>query len=421
MSFKRRGCILHRKLINLFQCKNDPDYLIDTQVNSKAIHATIVYNRWQNKKVKQIHSHRLGISYKSQYETPTFIVHARPERRMYRKRIYDLQTHHASDSKTHKKQKLRFERACKAVFHRRGTRVDTQAPAINIKDQMRRAGIHRFLFLPSQHIHKPIQHLKFHRTFRSMNFPYYNFPIPSRLKRPSTKKKKLLSNSSSSLISPTQHIPQKPSEEIMYTHDLPAITIQPIPSDDRNTWHNKLGFLIPNDLLPYVTEDPIYTSKTQEKIKGRTHEPERRRELSLRAQFWGTSSYTLELRESMVSDLTYFQNHVHKEITKMTKRRKFLQTKLDNNQYVSTNTLRLEQLELEFDQFKIDYRSVIDTRAVHHRLKGDTSDDTKELEFRPNKRSDIMSLDNNRQMGPVKKLRSDLSITEDVNTSIIHD
>ncbi|EXX58297.1 hypothetical protein RirG_199330 [Rhizophagus irregularis DAOM 197198w] len=249
--------------------------------------------------------------------------------------------------------------------------MDTQAPAINIKDQMHRARIHRFLFLPSQEIHKPIQHLKYHRTFCSVDFPNYNFPIPPRAKRSlikKKKKKKVSSNSSTPLIRPIEHIPQEPSEEITYTHDLPAITIQPIPSDDRNTWHDKLGFLVPNYLLPYVTEDPIYTSKTQEKIKGRTHTPaeERRRELSLRAQLWGTSSYTLELRESMVSDLTYFQNHVHKEITKMTDRRQFLQTKLDNNKYVSKNTKRLEQLELEFDQFKIDYHSVIDTRAVHH-------------------------------------------------------
>ncbi|UZO10741.1 uncharacterized protein OCT59_002319 [Rhizophagus irregularis] len=191
MSFKRRGCILHHKLINLFQCKNDPDYHIGTPLNSKAIHATRIYNCWQNKKVKQIHSHRLGISYKSQYDTPIFYAHAPPERRMYRKKFYDLQTHHVTDSKTHKKQKLRFERA---------------------------------------------------------------------------------------------------SEE-------------------------------------------------------------RRRELSLRAQLWGTSSYTLELRESM----------------------------------------------------------------------GDTSDDTKELEHRPNKRSDNMSLDNNRQMGPVKKSRIDSLTTEDVNASNIHD
>ncbi|CAB4493633.1 unnamed protein product [Rhizophagus irregularis] len=123
----------------------------------------------------------------------------------------------------------------------------------------------------------------------------------------------------------------------------------------------------------------------------------------------------------MVSDLTYFQNHFHKQISKLTDRRQLLQTNLDNNKYVSKNTKRLEQLELEFDQFKIDYHSVIDTRAVHHRLKGDTSDDTKELEFRPNKRSDNMSLDNARQMGPVKKLRSDLLITEDVNASIFQD
>ncbi|PKK60835.1 hypothetical protein RhiirC2_718835 [Rhizophagus irregularis] len=77
-------------------------------------------------------------------------------------------------------------------------------------------------------------------------------------------------------------------EEIINTHDLPATTIQPIPSDDRNTWHDKLGILIPNDLLPYVTEDPIYVSKRQEKLKGKHHAP-----VCILGDFWVLGMQTL--------------------------------------------------------------------------------------------------------------------------------
>ncbi|CAB5192758.1 unnamed protein product [Rhizophagus irregularis] len=207
----------------------------------------------------------------------------------------------------------------------------------------------------------------------------------------------------------------------MITHDLPAITIQPIPSDDRNTWHDKLGFLIPNDLLPYVTEEPIYVSKNQEKLKGKHHTPEEKRAYSLRARHWGTSTHTLEFRESMVSDLIHFQDHFHKQISKLTDRRQLYQDNLDKGKSVSKNKTRLEQLEQDFAKFKVAYHSVIDTRAIHHRLKGDTTDDTKELEFRPHKRSDNMSLDNIRHTGSVKKFRSDLLTTDDVNVSIFQD
>ncbi|PKC17418.1 hypothetical protein RhiirA5_405883 [Rhizophagus irregularis] len=445
MSFKRRGCILHQKFIKLFQYRYGTDYPAEPPINSKAIHATVLHNRWINKKEKHIYSQRLGISYKNQYVLTSFNAYTRPERRIYQKQLFDFRTHHVTESKTHQRQKLRFERACRAIFHRRGNRVDTRAPAQNLQEQLRRSRIHHFLFLPSQHIYKPIQHVKYHRNFRIIDHLHYNFPIPSRAYR-RTKKKKHRPKKNINLQHDTltQHIPQESPEEIMITHDLPATTIQPILSDDKNTWHDKLGFLVPNHLLPYVTEEPLYVSKTQEKIKGRTHEPgsqpwfkavkdrkilaerlaereEANRAYSLRAHLWGTTTHNLEFRDSMVSDLTHFQNHFHTEISKLTNRRHLYQENLDKGKAVSKNTKRLELLEQDFAKFQIDYHSIIDTRQIHYRIKGHTSDDTKELEFRPHKRSDNMSLDNIRHTGSIKKPRSDLLITDDVNVSILQD
>ncbi|CAB4380510.1 unnamed protein product [Rhizophagus irregularis] len=42
--------------------------------------------------------------------------------------------------------------------------------------------------------------------------------------------------------------------------------------DNGLSWHASLGMLIPDELLPYVN-DPVYVSKTQERKKGKTHEP----------------------------------------------------------------------------------------------------------------------------------------------------
>ncbi|PKK58748.1 hypothetical protein RhiirC2_795832, partial [Rhizophagus irregularis] len=116
----------------------------------------------------------------------------------------------------------------------------------------------------------------------------------------------------------------------------------------------------------------------QEKLKGKHHAPgskawftaikEHKRfaelkierdnyivETSARAKFWGTSFNSIEHREGM--------------------------EKLDKGKSVSKSNKKLEQLEQEFAQFKIDYFSVMNISADHYRYKGHTSDDTKELEL----------------------------------------
>ncbi|PKK80892.1 hypothetical protein RhiirC2_859493 [Rhizophagus irregularis] len=268
MSFKRRGCVLHQKLINLFQYKNGTDHTMDTHPNNKTFHATHLFNHWKNKTVKHIYSQRLRISYNSLYSANDVKrMHPR-ERRMYQKRLYNLQIDHSTDDKTKvKRKKLKVKRPTTSITPLRNILQDTPEEIINTHD------------LPVTIIQ----------------------PIPS----------------------DDRNIPQEMSEEITNTHDLTAITIQPIPSDDRNTWHDKLGILIPNDLLPYVTEDPIYVSKRQEKLKGKHHAPgskawftaikERKRlaerkiecdnyiiETSARAKLWGNS---IEYREGMVGVL----------------------------------------------------------------------------------------------------------------------
>ncbi|CAB4393595.1 unnamed protein product [Rhizophagus irregularis] len=107
--------------------------------------------------------------------------------------------------------------------------------------------------------------------------------------------------------------------------------------DNGLSWHASLGMLIPDELFPYVN-DPVYISKTQERKKGRMHEPgseawfiavklrkenaeaiERRKQLfadrDLKAKLWGTSSNRIENREQAVDELTDFQNYYYENTT----------------------------------------------------------------------------------------------------------
>ncbi|PKB94768.1 hypothetical protein RhiirA5_438075, partial [Rhizophagus irregularis] len=191
------------------------------------------------------------------------------------------------------KQKSRFQRACRSVFYNRGNNRKSQRRVDSLEEKLQRARQHRFLFLPSQHIYKPIQHVNHHNPFRQ----------------------------------PTPRYPRDDSISATNTSS-PATNSQPVPVENENIWHDKLGIWIPNSLLPYVTDEPVYTSNRQAKIKGQHFTPgcaywfdgiKKRKEahelalrqqknqeaydiarlaleneLSARAQLWGTSVNRIE-------------------------------------------------------------------------------------------------------------------------------
>ncbi|UZN98939.1 uncharacterized protein OCT59_000222 [Rhizophagus irregularis] len=202
------------------------------------------------------------------------------------------------------------------------------------------------------------------------------------------------------------------------THS-PATTSQPILLKEENTWHETLGIWIPNDLFPYVTDEPVYISKRQATLKGRQHDPGkkerllREEDLSARAKLWGTSSNSIEYREEMTKDLTKFQDHYHKKITPLIERRAVLKNRITQGKNVYKTNKQLLQLERELGVFKIDYFSVIDDNAYHYRYKGHTSDDTKQLELRPHKRPPTLTINIDRHNTEVKKLRLDIPSPED--------
>ncbi|RGB40349.1 hypothetical protein C1646_753419 [Rhizophagus diaphanus] len=96
----------------------------------------------------------------------------------------------------------------------------------------------------------------------------------------------------------------------------------------------------------------------------------------IQAKLLGTSHKKLDQRLAQVDDLTFHQNDYHKRLTSLMKR--------------STKNIDLAisvKLEKEYTEFKYEFLSSADTMLPHYSHKGNTSDDTKALEVRPNKRN----------------------------------
>ncbi|PKY55455.1 hypothetical protein RhiirA4_474923 [Rhizophagus irregularis] len=381
MSFNRRGCVSHQKHIEIYHNIKNTIQAKPKFVNEKYSHATLLYDRWDTNVKKRVYSQRLGISYTTTYTAAGFKqTHIYNDRRMYRKKLDTFIPYHSGQSKTQKRQKSRFERACRSIFHNRGNNIRARTPITNIDDQLHRARQHRFLFLPSQYIYKPLQHVKHHKRLVLREAEHYKFPIPSIL-------------------------PMIEPGVITNIYNLP----------------------------PSLRQDP---GNVQEKLKGKQHEPGSKGwldafyarknhqesvdafklyedRLSARAKLWGTSANSIEYREGMVKDLSAFQDHYHQKITALTDRQLFLHDKIKRGKSVHKTNQQLVKLEKELAQFKIDYFSVMDDNASHYRYKGHTSDDTKELEFRPNKRITPSSTGISRSHDHIKKARSALLIKED--------
>ncbi|PKY55996.1 hypothetical protein RhiirA4_506162 [Rhizophagus irregularis] len=260
---------------------------------------------------------------------------------------------------------------------------------------------------------------------------HYKFPIPSisPMIQPGVV---------TTIYNPVLPVKRDPGNVLTSTLDthLPTNDTLPTPFKEGHSWSDKLGILIPTDLIPYVTEEPVYVSKRQEKLKGKQHEPGSKGWLdffyarknhqesvdafklyedgvSSRAKLWGTSANSIEYREGMVKDLSAFQDYYHQKISVLTDRQLHLHDKIKRGKSVYKTNQQLIKLEKELAQFKIDYFSVMDDNESHYHYKGHTSDDTKKLELRPNKRTVPSSTGTSRSHDHIKKIRSDSLIKED--------
>ncbi|PKK61126.1 hypothetical protein RhiirC2_792275, partial [Rhizophagus irregularis] len=265
-----------------------------------------------------------------------------------------------------------------SVFYNRGNNKKSHIRVDTLEEKLHRARQHRFLFLPSQQINKPIQHLKYHKRLVLRDEKYYKFPIP-----PDSIETKTAIDI---LTIPDPPLRLCPGNELTSTSNTrsPATTSQPILLKDENTWHDKQAKIKGQQHTPgniwwlkgirkrkEAHEQAVRLQKNRDAAEAARLSLEE--ELSARAKLWGTSSNHIEHREDTIKNLTYFQDHFHKKITTFTDRR------------------------AELGLFSIDYSSVMDDYAPLHHYPGHTSDDTKQLEIRPHKRLPILTTNTDRQ------------------------
>ncbi|EXX53223.1 hypothetical protein GLOIN_2v1678232 [Rhizophagus irregularis DAOM 181602=DAOM 197198] len=164
MSHNRRACVSHHKHLDIFHNIKKPTPLSHNNVNDKRFHATLTFKQWRYHAKKHVFSNRLGISYDVSYLANGHkFLHTYKDRRMYRKRLNNFCSSHSDSSTRSKKQKSRFERAIRSVFNNRGNNQNSHRRVDTLEEKLRQAKHYRFLFLPSQYVNKPLQHLKYHK------------------------------------------------------------------------------------------------------------------------------------------------------------------------------------------------------------------------------------------------------------------
>ncbi|PKK61275.1 hypothetical protein RhiirC2_792034, partial [Rhizophagus irregularis] len=187
MSFFRRGCVTHHKHIDYFRNVKKDNQPPKTVINNKISHAKSLFHSWQTINVKHVHSNRLGISYDVSYQANgRKYLDKHNDRRMYRKRLYNLDFKYSDDNEGTNisiRQQRRFERSCRSVFNDRSQKPPSRNPATSRSDQLRLSKQHRFLVDHLQHINKPVMHLKYKKCSTRFDPTLYNFPIPYHLDR----------------------------------------------------------------------------------------------------------------------------------------------------------------------------------------------------------------------------------------------
>ncbi|CAB5128399.1 unnamed protein product [Rhizophagus irregularis] len=397
MSKHRRACVMHQR--NFFSEKlfHKPKASVpkpDDIVNSKAVHANLIYDRWKSHTKKSVFSNRLGISYQE-------AIHARDvqsvleygNKHMYRKRLTGFQLKQSNYLKVKEKQEIRFLRACRRVFKTK----DQNIPDPN-RHRLRTAQRYHFLFLKSQYINKPVKHLKYNHGLVSEN---YGFSTPHYYKT--------TTRADSRAGRPTIR---------GYNHFIPEIS----PARDQH-WVREYN-PYPDMFIPYkyrdiIPKDPLYTNTgdyiepgsrswfsymcdLHRRISSATTSQERnyllqseqereriRRELlqkeqaiNSEARYYGTSVHTLSRRKHASKMLTGKTRHFHERMN-----------------YLATTPLngtdvKHAELAAEMKSFELYYNSGVNfnetskqanrkLRKESEKMKEITSDDTKRIGTSP--------------------------------------
>ncbi|CAB4415789.1 unnamed protein product [Rhizophagus irregularis] len=245
-------------------------------------------------KTKRIISNRLGIFYNTRF-TANNIDNILTKGRTYiYNKLYENLTFCPSDKvNVRKRQRARFERQFKRVLHNSALTEDA-----SIEDKLIACKRKSFLLLPSTQIIKPIMHLRYKKKYQRPLQCYYNFKLPalntSRYANRYTKQEVYRVNDFNS----TEHNFSVDVSEMSFVASLSrdSDVISTVIDNSSSTFNvNAPVFIpkkmvqskktydkptvrpIPDELLPYVPNEPIYkdgiTFAYLTKNEQRTREP----------------------------------------------------------------------------------------------------------------------------------------------------
>ncbi|PKY56499.1 hypothetical protein RhiirA4_476834 [Rhizophagus irregularis] len=406
MSKHRRACVTHQR--QLFREISVQKSNFNGAHNSKAFHANLIYDRWKNKSNKSVFSNRLGISYQES-------IHARDvksvleygNKHMYRKRLNCFELKQSNYLNVRVKQEVRFLRSCRRVFKTKEQNI----PDLN-RHRLRAAQRHRFLFLKSQYVNKPIKHLVYNHGLVSDDYgfstPHYykttNYATPHADGRP-------IVRGYNRFISPIPLRDQpwvenyNPYPDMFVPHKYRnIIPTDPIFTDtgayvmpgSRN-WFTYMYGLHRRISSATSSEERTYLLQSAtEREKARRELLQKEQAIELEATFYGTNVRTLPRRIQKTKMLTGKTRHFHERMNYLT-----------THDLKGKDVVRYEELEEEMICFENRYNSGVnfnqsskkamrkleeESRQRHRREL--TSDDTKELEYRPKKRNSAIVTNN---------------------------
>ncbi|CAB4380841.1 unnamed protein product [Rhizophagus irregularis] len=377
-------------------------------INNKSSHANLLYYRCLNGKLKRITSRRLGISYDSN-------IHARDpstklkvnNRHMYRKRLSNFQYNLSPNIRTQKHQDIRFKRTCRRIFNK--MHLPSNRKATN-QDYLAIARKYRFLFLKSQYVNTPIRHLLYKHSDSIPTANDYPFLVPY-FAMDSNHKKQIMTRLTNASTStgpsappdnynpiPDIYIPEK-------YHDI--IPKDPIYVNDRyivpgsREWFTYMynvdeSYYPPESKTPkydrkgkYIPRNPIYRSGVVENFvpshivtKAQRARPKKLKTvISLtEAAYHGTTPKHYPTRINEIESLTEATDSFHNRIPH------YLAKRAENHR-IGSSTTSMDKSLTKFLRNN-NLRSQGTMQFLRYRYT-DVSDETAEVEYRPNKRDDI--------------------------------
>ncbi|UZO00401.1 uncharacterized protein OCT59_011535 [Rhizophagus irregularis] len=402
--------------------------------NDKSSHANLLYYRWLNGKSKRITSRRLGILYNSN-------IHARDpsttfnkgKRHMYRKCLAKFEHSWSPNLRTQKQQDIRFKRSCRRVFNK--MRLPPNHKVTN-QDYLATARRHHFLFMKSQKIKAPIRHLSYKQCDSIPNANDYLFLVPYfatdfNHKQQIMTKLTQASSSTGPSAPPENYNPISDVFIPKKYHDI--IPKDPIFVNDRyvvpgsREWFTYM-YNVDESYYPsesstsrynakgkYIARTPIYRSGVVENYvpsyiveKSQLRRMEKLKEdaLTKEAAYHGTTFKHYNARVNTIKSLTDASFHFHERTPS------YLARRLENHNSGFSNTTLDKNHNKGLKKNNLRTQGAI-RFPTHHYI--DVSDDTAEVEYRPNKRDNINNENHyfSFQDHNMKRLRPSPDITND--------